>query len=177
MVKNNTIEFFLESNLRKCSECGFTFQTLDYENLCYFLEVRNSVCKNLHDNREFTIEQAQQWYRNLVNNGYAICYRNLEEKIGYFRFEFITQDNLQVGLDLHPINQGMGLGTALYKCLINHWNFLHTIKKLSLRVLSTNHVAKKLYLKSGFEIKMINSFSRENIILEDYYMELELHDN
>jgi RimJ/RimL family protein N-acetyltransferase len=178
MQMKTLTEIFSEGNLGKCPEgCGFIFRTLDYENLEYFLEVRNSVSKNLHDNRTFTLAQAQNWFRNLSNVKYILCYSNLDEvKIGYFRFEFITHDNLQVGLDLHPLNQGMGLGTSLYKCLINHWNLLDTTRKLSLRVLSNNYVAKKLYLNNGFKVKLINSFCQENVILEECYMELELLD-
>jgi ribosomal protein S18 acetylase RimI-like enzyme len=132
---------------------------------------------NLHDNREFTLTEVKKWFVNLGDKGYMICLSPVEEdKIGYFRFEFKKDDNLQVGLDLHPLYQGVGFGTSLYNCLIKHWKYLSPIKKLSLRVLTNNYVAKKLYLNNGFEVKCINIFNRGNEILEECYMELDIND-
>jgi RimJ/RimL family protein N-acetyltransferase len=169
------IDSFLNKNFGQCSICSLNFYALAYEDLEFFLEVRNNVRHNLHNNSEFSINETQNWFRNSSEQKYVICQTILGgKKIGYFRFNLIEEDNLQVGLDLHPLNQGKGLGTSLYLCLLNHWIIPKKIKKLSLRVLSCNKIAVKLYSKVGFKLISKAEIFRDKEIINDYYMELEL---
>lgn len=169
------IDAFLVKNFGQCSICSLNFHALTFEDLEFLLEVRNKVRHNLHNNSEFSISETRNWFKNLSEQKYVICQTTLGPKnIGYFRFSLIEEDNLQVGLDLHPLNQGKGFGTSLYLCLKNHWIIPKKIKKLSLRVLSFNKIAIKLYLKMGFKLISQTEIIRESEIINDYYMELEI---
>jgi hypothetical protein len=76
------IDAFVQPNMENCVQCGLKFRKLEFEDLGYFLEVRNSVRMNLHDNREFTLTDVKKWFADLGDKRYIICLSPVEEEIG-----------------------------------------------------------------------------------------------
>jgi RimJ/RimL family protein N-acetyltransferase len=122
------------------------------DDLPFFLNIRNQVKDKLHDSREFTLEEAQEWLQKTPVQYWIIS--NDLEKVGYFRLARINESLWQIGADIHPDFQRKGIASKAYPVFIDQ-----IVKKLNpapssleLRVLKNNSIAMSLYLKLGFEI-------------------------
>lgn len=129
-----------------------SFSRLIEEDLPFFLIIRNQVRDKLHDSREFTLEEAQEWLLTTPVQ-YWVISKDLI-KVGYFRLARINESLWQIGADIHPDFQRKGIASKAYSEFINQ-----VIKKinpvpssLELRVLKSNLIALSLYLKLGFAI-------------------------
>ncbi len=169
------LDKFIDLNLEKCESCNFNLRSLTTKDLHFFISVRNKVREMLHNPKPYTIEDAEIWLKNLSKSRYlTVLGIGKRHPVGYFRFNLVDLTNLQVGLDLDPEQHGKGFGTLLYRCLLNHWEYPFQIKKLSLRVLSHNEIAYRLYLKSGFKEKSRTPIKHIGRLVDDIYMEIDL---
>ena len=128
-----------------------TFRAMCASDLEFFNEVRNSCAeKYLHDSRQFTLEETQEWFLTTPNIYYIIEVYN--EKVGYFRTSNHSEmnKNIYIGADLHEDSRGMGFGYAAYDLFINHLFNTYDLHKISLEVLETNGRAIHLYKILGF---------------------------
>jgi ribosomal protein S18 acetylase RimI-like enzyme len=126
------------------------FRPLKEEDLEWFTITRNSSRKFLHDQREFSYEDACNWFIEKKNNIWVVT--NSDLLFGYFRFHIDEgTSNAWIGLDLSEDYRGIGLAKFLY------WRFIKEIavssgaENLFLRVLKSNSRAYSLYLKLGFK--------------------------
>lgn len=121
------------------------------EDLPFMLEIRNECREMLHDNREFSLSEAQTWFASLPpdHKYYLLLFNN--EPIGYFRTKekqgCIT--TLEIGADLHKDFRGRGLAFEIYQFFLNS-SLAQSYSRLELEVLATNLVAYNLYRKLGF---------------------------
>jgi RimJ/RimL family protein N-acetyltransferase len=127
-----------------------TFSEMREEDLSFFLDIRNNSLEFLHNDTEFSLEDAKKWF-NDTNPKFFII--KMESKsIGYFRTSNWDDKNntLYIGCDIHPNYRGFGLSQIAYKKFIELLKNKFGIKKIKLEVLSTNKRAIHIYNKLGF---------------------------
>ncbi|MNP52873.1 Spermidine N(1)-acetyltransferase [compost metagenome] len=81
-----------------------------------------------------------------------------------FRYPTLIRSNhhvYEINIAVHPRYQHEGIGTRLMEKMMD-WAAEQGIKKLSLRVLSSNDRALKFYEKCGFE--------REGRLIKEFYV-------
>ena len=129
-----------------------SFSRLIKEDLPFFINIRNQVRVNLHDSREFTLVEAQEWLSKTSVQYWVISLDST--KVGYFRFARINESLWQIGADIHPDFQRKGIASKAYPLFISQ-----IVRKqnpaptsLELRVLKSNVIALSLYVKLGFSI-------------------------
>lgn len=137
----------------------YEFRLMNKKDLPIFLRIRNEVSEYLHDNRKFTIGEAEIWWANQTTEYWLILRDGV--CIGYFRLQNSNQDYFLIGADLDTDFQNRGIGSEVYPIFIEQ---KCKQKNLRLRVLKTNKRALALYLKLRFNI-----ISETEI---DYEMEL-----
>ena len=122
---------------------------LTEDDLGFLVEVRNECRHLLHDDREFTLEEATSWFRLKVSEYYII--RCKGEKCGYFRTSNADLDNetIWIGADLHPDFRGRGIAKMAYPLFLNLMNTMG-FYRFVLEVLEFNSIALGLYRKIGF---------------------------
>jgi RimJ/RimL family protein N-acetyltransferase len=147
-----------------------TFREMTYEDLEFFLEVRNSCAPEyLHDSRLFDFDSAYVWWFNGAKKEYYIIeYDGV--KIGYFRTSNYSEDNknIYIGADLHSDWRGMGLSYVAYLQFIPFMFESLKLHKISLEVLSTNTRAINLYKKLGF---VEEGRKREEVLKNGIYVD------
>ena len=124
------------------------------KDLKFLLEVRNdeSTRSQLGDDSIFTLKEAKEWYRNLKYPWYII--EDTEgNKVGYLR----TNENNEIGCDIHPNHRKKGYGTKAYKL------WLADKEDAYLWVFEYNEIAVKLYKNIGF----IKTDEYKNIVREN----------
>lgn len=123
---------------------------ISIEDLEWFVNVRNSVSGNLHDPREFSVEQAREWISE-SNPDFRIISVD-GHRAGYFRLSIDDADPtcLWVGADLSPEFQGKGIARAAYQTFLTVLAQEYSASTIRLRVLPTNVRAIRLYLSLGF---------------------------
>jgi ribosomal protein S18 acetylase RimI-like enzyme len=126
------------------------FSRLKEPDLPFFLEIRNSVKDNLHDSREFTLDEAIEWFPKSKTQYWMICHDLVN--VGYFRLLKVSDSSWQIGADIHPDFQNQGIASKAYPAFINE--IVRSINpppdSLELRVFKNNSIALSLYLKLGF---------------------------
>lgn len=128
------------------------FIPLKNKHLEFLNRTRNLVREYLHDNRQFTLDDTDLWFKRLKDTQkYYIIELSNFKWIGYFRLQTLFEGSKSrlVGADIHPECQGKGYG---YKAWIK---FMKKMKKdgvehLELEVLGSNIRAYSLYRKLGF---------------------------
>lgn len=116
--------------------------------LLRFNEIRNASIPYLHTPIAFTDEQVGKWFPT------APPYYVIEldgEMIGYFRTSHWKCESVCIGADLAPEYRNRGIGTATYLSFFQLLKALG-IKKVWLKVLTTNLRAIHLYKKLEFNI-------------------------
>lgn len=139
-----------------------------------FLRIRNECRHYLHDNSEFSTEEATHWFIETNPKFYIIEYEN--RTIGYFRTSNWEKDKLYIGCDIDTEYRGKGLGYQSYLIFIEKLKREYGIKKIQLEVLANNQRAINLYHKLGFvKIGVSNKkLVREHNTVESIIMELKL---
>ena len=138
---------------KKFAANSWQFSCLKYSDLEWFLEIRNSIRKNLHDNREFSIIETRAWYQNGMKDNLYYVVANRIEKVGYIRIKKeIETKKVLIGLDLHPLYHGKGLAVSIFQGAFKLVDELFRPNFIYLRVLKANNVAINLYYKLGFQI-------------------------
>lgn len=139
-----------------------------------FIRIRNECKEYLHDNSEFSVEQATSWFIKTTPKFYIIEYEN--KTIGYFRTSNWEKDKLYIGCDIDVEYRGKGLAYESYLLFIEKLKKEYHIKKIQLEVLSNNQRAINLYNKLGFKQIGVtdNKIIRNENTLESIVMELKL---
>lgn len=141
-----------------------SFRALSRNDLNWFLDVRNSARKFLHDQTEFTINQTLHWYESgCGGNQYFIARKGLQD-IGYVRISNVNPTVTLIGLDIAEEFRGKGLAKEIYRTFAKEFSKVLLREKVALRVLKTNQRAINLYIKLGFKITEETP--------QDYYMEI-----
>jgi len=108
---------------------------------------------------EYTISVADEktWINNISKNPNSkLLIAELEGRIVGFLF-FIGQQKIKIahvgelGINVHPDYQGLGIGRALMESLIEWAGNHNQIEKIVLQVFATNHKAISLYQSLEFE--------------------------
>ena len=126
------------------------FKPMIAEDLPFLLSVRNQVKDNLHDQNEFTLDEATAWWQ-ITDSRYWIILRG-EQQVGYFRVKRISGETWQIGADIDPVFQRQGIAGRAYPHFVREVLLPLGVTTLELRVLKKNSVAFNLYLKLGFDV-------------------------
>lgn len=142
----------------------YNFRLLQKSELQWFVELRNSVSKNLHDTRVFTKEDALIWFENNSGNYWVILFQS--KKIGYFRLIKCDCGIYQIGADISPEYQGKGFGYQSYLYFARNILRQMNITWVSLRVKKENKIAIKLYTKLGFKpVNVVNQGDADIVMI------------
>jgi RimJ/RimL family protein N-acetyltransferase len=145
-----------------------SFRELNRADLPFLLSVRNSCRAMLHDNTEFTLQQAEDWFDLRQPRFYLVILGR--SSIGYFRTSNWSEvhRNLYIGCDLHEDFRGKGYGRAAYQAFLRFLFEDRRMNKVSLEVLSHNNHAKKLYESLGF---ILEGVKREEVWRDGIYLD------
>ena len=126
------------------------FRDLQSGDLPFLLGVRNECRTMLHDDRAFTLAQAQAWFAVTRPRFYLVTQDG--SPIGYFRTSHWDETNrhVHVGLDLHADHRGRGLAQQAYRAFLAFLFDECGMNKVSLEVLEHNERARRLYQRLGF---------------------------
>lgn len=132
---------------------SFAFESLAPRDLPFLIEIRNECREFLHDNREFTLADAERWFEAARPTFWLIRYEG--NPIGYFRTSDYSTRNrtMMAGADLHRDYRGKGLGYASWKAFLDFAFPYFNLYSVSLEVLASNERALSLYQKLGFQIE------------------------
>ena len=122
----------------------------------------------LHDDREFTLEEAERWFDSTQPRFYLVSLGSLP--IGYFRtsnWNYASR-HVYVGCDLHESYRGSGHAHAAYNVFIKFLFEDCGMNKVSLEVLSYNVRARKLYEKLGF---VLEGIKRQEVWRDGRYLD------
>lgn len=116
-----------------------TLTPLKIEDLPFLLEVRNdpSTRENLEDNREFSLEECENWFKT-TKPAWLLVKNEKGEKVGYFRIK-----ESDIGCDIHPKHRRKGYARQAFK------EYLKRVDYATLWVFEDNF-AKNLYESLGF---------------------------
>jgi ribosomal protein S18 acetylase RimI-like enzyme len=134
-----------------------TFTPLKIEDLPFLLEIRNnpSTRENLEDNREFSLEECESWFR-LTKPAWFLVKNQEDKKVGYFRVK-----GSDIGCDIHPEHRRKGYARQAFK------EYLKKVDYATLWVFEDNF-AKTLYESLGFresgETKLVRGKSYVKMI-------------
>lgn len=141
----------------------YFFRKMQYDDLEFFLSIRNNCKDFLHNNNKFTIEDSRKWFDEVKPYYYIINYDNKD--IGYFRTSNYSDNTIYIGADLHKDWRNKKLS---YNAYMNFMYFLFdklNLEKVYLKVLETNMIAYNLYKKLGFIY-----LSHQKIYRDDKYI-------
>ena len=130
---------------------------LKEEDLPFLNEVRNEAREFLHDNREFTLEETQAWFKDMKQNRKDLMFflvylkdanTGLKQRVGYFRTRRLAHDTWEVGMDIHKDLRGKGYARMAYNKMFKKFP---EVRYWELSVLGNNTRAYTLYKSLGFE--------------------------
>jgi len=130
-----------------------TFRELQRNDLTFLLDVRNECRAMLHDDSEFTLAQAQDWFDVERPRFYLILKDGVP--IGYFRTSNWDEKNrtVYVGCDLHKDHRGRGLAQMAYQVFLRFVFDELGMNKVSCEVLDIAVRSRHLKLRLGFTIE------------------------
>jgi RimJ/RimL family protein N-acetyltransferase len=155
-------------------DLNLKFRKIESTDIPKFLEIRNVSKEFLHNNSEFTLDDANNWFNTYNPNFYMIELG--DNVIGYFRTSNWENKSMYLGCDLSPKYRGYGLAYISYINFINKLNNEFDLDYIKLEVLSTNFRAKNLYDKLGFKTIGVSSekIIRNGEEINSIIMELKL---
>ena len=118
--------------------------------LSFVIAVRNECRAMLHDDTEFTLPQAEEWFDATHPRFYIASLDGAP--IGYFRTSQWDETNRRayIGFDLHRDYRGKGLAQDAYAVFLRHMFDEIGMNKVTVEVLEHNHRAQRLYERIGF---------------------------
>lgn len=139
-------------------------KAIEESDLAFLAECRNNpeTWKYL-GTLDFTneIKQLQWWQTSCLDKSKAYFVFCLHEhpllsavtRVGFVRMDEIDHINktIRIGGDIHPNFRGKGLGTKMYKLLLEYCFNQLNMNRVWLFVLESNYVAIGLYNKMGFK--------------------------
>lgn len=143
----------------------YSFEPMKRNDLEWFISIRNSVRKYLHNTDEFNLSEAENWFDGLNDQRYFKVFftdlKDFPQQIGYIRFKQADSKSVgEIGLDLDPQFHGLKLSFNAYVEFARA-NLTQT-KIWTLRVRESNKRAVSLYKKLGFATIGIFYSSRIN---------------
>jgi ribosomal protein S18 acetylase RimI-like enzyme len=155
---------------------GYKYEEMLFEDLEWFVSVRNNVREYLHNSKEFTLSEAQTWFRNLSDLKYfKVLFSDttgITRTIGYIRFREIKKNIIgEIGLDLDPEFQGLKLSFEAYIEFAR--TELARVDIWTLRVRKSNQRAISLYEKLGFS--NAGEFYSRELGEAEYLMVVSVH--
>ena len=154
----------------RSSSVDISISELCEEDLPFLIEVRNECCRWLHDNREFTVEECRDWFRQCNRHFYLI--RSQGVKVGYFRTSDwdMKRKSVVVGADVHKDFRRKGIGYTAYVLFADKLAASDGIREFRLRVLEYNLKAIALYKKLGFQVVQRGHHARGAELIPDIEM-------
>jgi RimJ/RimL family protein N-acetyltransferase len=136
--------------------------------LPFLLDVRNRCRAMLHDDHEFSLREAEQWFDSTRPRFYLVALDCCP--IGYFRTSNWDEVNrhVYVGCDLHESHRGKGYARVAYDVFMKYLFNNCGINKVSLEVLSHNDRARKLYQQLGF---VLEGVKRQEVWRDGRYLD------
>ncbi|MBB6111615.1 Protein N-acetyltransferase, RimJ/RimL family [Mucilaginibacter lappiensis] len=140
--------------------------------IAYSKNVFASTNQLLTTPEEYNISVADEkvWINNIrKSKNSELLIATLDHQVIGFLF-FIGQQKAknahvgELGINVHPGYQAMGIGRALMETLIKWVNNHNVIEKIVLEVFATNHNAIKLYYSLGFkeEGRFVKAIKQKN---------------
>ncbi|MHA2063152.1 MAG: GNAT family N-acetyltransferase [Candidatus Thorarchaeota archaeon] len=128
-----------------------TLRSMEFEDIPFFLGVRNACREFLHNNAKFSLKQCVKWWDTYNPMFYIIEHDGTP--VGYVRISNWDHVNkhVYVGVDIHPDHRRLGYAQETYRSMLNYLFILCHMNKVALEVLSTNQAALALYRKVGFK--------------------------
>ncbi len=148
-----------------------SFRELNRGDLSFLIEVRNDCRHMLHNDAEFSLAEANDWFDRERPLFYLIT--DDAAPIGYFRTSNWDQQarHVYVGCDLHKDYQGKGLAQKAYSIFLRFLFEELGINKVSLEVLEHNERARRLYNRLGFKPEDVR---RQSIFRDGRHLESTL---
>jgi RimJ/RimL family protein N-acetyltransferase len=124
---------------------------MEFDDLPFFLDVRNTCREFLHNNTEFSLRECVRWWD--ADNPLFYVIEHDETRVGYVRISNWDNENkhVYVGVDIHPDHRRLGYAQETYELVLGYLFVVHQMNKIALEVLSTNQPAIALYRKIGFK--------------------------
>lgn len=128
-----------------------TLRSMEFEDIPFFLGVRNACREFLHDNAKFSLKQCVEWWN--THNPMFYIIEHERDSVGYVRISNWDHVNRHVcvGVDIHPDHRRLGYAQEAYRLTLNYLFISCHVNKVALEVLSTNQPALALYRKIGFK--------------------------
>lgn len=147
---------------------GIAFREMQQQDLPFLVGVRNECRAMLHNDTEFTLAQAQDWFRTKHPKFYIATLEG--SSIGYFRTSNWdeTSRHVFVGFDLHADYRGKGLAQAAYRVFLRFLFEECGMNKVSLELLGHNERARRLYQRLGF---VLEGVKRQEVWRNDRYLD------
>src|SRR5688572_16435099 len=135
------------------SSIMMSFRELNRGDLSFLVEVRNECRDMLHNDAEFSLAEAREWFDRERPRFYIIT--DKDAPIGYFRTSNWDDRNrhVYVGCDLHKDYRGKGLAQQAYHTFLRFLFEELGMNKVSLEVLEHNERARRLYDRLGFKLE------------------------
>jgi RimJ/RimL family protein N-acetyltransferase len=137
----------------------YAINRLEYNDLEWFRQIRNSSRHFLHDDRIFSINDVQTWW--VQNQPDIRLVRADGIRVGYLRLggKEIREGHslLWIGADLEEQHRGHGHGRNIYQFAMPLLSQEFCVEGFILRVLPHNQRALRLYRSLGFVISRIES--------------------
>jgi RimJ/RimL family protein N-acetyltransferase len=129
-----------------------SFAPLTINDLDFVVAVRNECRDFLHDNREFSLADAERWFTVNKPEFYVIQVKPAGTAVGYFRVSNhdARTRSVYVGADLEAAHRGKGLAERAYRAFLPWIRARYGLRSVRLEVLSHNARALALYAKLGF---------------------------
>lgn len=136
------------------------------------------VRKNFIDQRDFTEEGHHNWIEKMINTQKAVQFivylQESNRAIGSVYLRDIDREHLRAELGIFLGEQDVlqaGYGTEAVKLLVKYGFSQLGLHKIMLRVLASNHGARKAYEKAGFAVE---GRLEEHVLLSDQYEDVIL---
>lgn len=144
------------------------FRELQRADLAFLVNVRNGCRAMLHDDRAFTLAQAEDWFDSTRPRFYLATLGH--SPIGYFRTSNWSDANrhVYIGCDLHADFRGKGYALVAYRLFLRFLFEECGMNKVSLEVLEHNQRARRLYRRLGF---VLEGTKRQDVWRGDRYLD------
>lgn len=168
----------MENNVRIDGE-KVILTSITYDDCEDFINWRNSdyIKSKFIYQKDISLEEQKEWIRTKVETGqvaqFIIWDKNLNKKVGCVYLQNIDDNkkDAEFGILIAEGFGGMGFGSESAKLIIKYGFEKLGLKKIYLRVLKDNKIARRAYEKAGFisdnheEEIMINGRNTEVVFM------------
>ncbi len=148
----------MTSNSKRIDGEKVFLTSITYDHCEDFISWRNSdyIKSRFIYQKDITLEEQKAWIKNKVETGrvaqFIIWDKNANKKVGCVYLQNIDSDkkDAEFGILIAEEFGGQGFGSESAKLIIKHGFEDLGLKKIYLRVLKDNKIAKRAYEKAGF---------------------------